>query len=324
MKNIHILSTDKPSRLHLNNSGLVLCDFNFGKNTINGQHIYITNDEEIKEGDIVKIPCGVGKVKELHWKIGNDKPSYIVEDLFVYKLRYGQKECELQVNSFKCEDVKKIILTTDQDLIKDGVQPIDDTFLEWFVKNPSCEEVEVETKDNWYMHTGSGKYWEDEPVRMKGLLNLGDYVYKIIIPQEEPNKTHYLDELPNMDKDVLAKMWESAMPKLKPKQERERGITITHIGKQETLIDFAKREANDNEKHSHIKLDYQDGIFYGILEGAKWQQERMYSEEEVKEIIKLSCEEGMLIQRTINDTVKIPYSRIKDFTIKMFEQFKKK
>ena len=32
----------------------------------------------------------------------------------------------------------------------------------------------------------------------------------------------------------------------------------------------------------------------------------------------------MLIQRTINDKVKIPYMRIKDFTIRMFEQFKKK
>jgi len=54
------------------------------------------------------------------------------------------------------------------------------------------------------------------------------------------------------------------------------------------------------------------------------QSERIYSEEEVKEIIKLSCEEGMLIQRTINDKVKIPYWRIKDFTIRIFEQFKKK
>ena len=61
-----------------------------------------------------------------------------------------------------------------------------------------------------------------------------------------------------------------------------------------------------------------------FIAGAKWQAERMYSEEEVKEIIKLSCEEGMLIQRTINDKVKIPYWRIKDFTIRMFEQFKNK
>jgi hypothetical protein len=34
-------------------------------------------------------------------------------------------------------------MTTDQDLIKDGVQGIDDEFLEWFVKNPSCESIEV-------------------------------------------------------------------------------------------------------------------------------------------------------------------------------------
>ena len=37
----------------------------------------------------------------------------------------------------------KIILTIDTDLIKDGVQETPDEFLEWFVKNPSCEEVDV-------------------------------------------------------------------------------------------------------------------------------------------------------------------------------------
>ena len=74
---------------------------------------------------------------------------------------------------------------------------------------------------------------------------------------------------------------------------------------------------NENEYCKH-------DITSAFNNGAKWQLERMYSEEEVKEIIKLSCEEGMLIQRTINDKVKIPYWRIKDFTIRMFEQFKKK
>ena len=37
----------------------------------------------------------------------------------------------------------KIILTTNKLLIKDGVQQIDDEFLEWFVKNSSCESVEI-------------------------------------------------------------------------------------------------------------------------------------------------------------------------------------
>jgi hypothetical protein len=40
----------------------------------------------------------------------------------------------------------KIILTTDPNLIKEGVQSIPDEFLEWFVKNPTTEYVDVEFK----------------------------------------------------------------------------------------------------------------------------------------------------------------------------------
>jgi hypothetical protein len=71
------------------------------------------------------------------------------------------------------DEFKKIILTTDQDLIKDGVQAIDDEFLEWFVKNPSCEEVEV------VMNLCFLK------VKIK---ESGIYGYKIIIPKEEPKQ----------------------------------------------------------------------------------------------------------------------------------------
>ena len=53
--------------------------------------------------------------------------------------------------------MKKIILTTDQDLIEDGVQAIDDEFLEWFVKNPSCERVRVGK-------FVSGKYFCTNPI----------------------------------------------------------------------------------------------------------------------------------------------------------------
>jgi hypothetical protein len=163
MKNIHLIPTDKPSRLAKHSSGsfhiVSYIAHKKGLYKMTNQHIYITNDEEIKEGD---------------W-------FYDLDTKYV-KVNQSWKNSNLDLNG------KKIILTTDPDLIKDGVQSIEDTFLEWFVKNPSCEFVEVEKKDNWYTHTGSGKYWEDEPVRMKRLLNLGDYEYKIIIPQEEPKK----------------------------------------------------------------------------------------------------------------------------------------
>ena len=93
------------------------------------------------------------------------------------------------------------------------------------------------------------------------------------------------------------------------------------LNKQETLEEAAEKFIKKQEYNS---LEIDDKMFEAIVFGAKWQQEKSYSKEEVREIIKLSCEEGMLIQRTINDKVKIPYTRIKDFTIKIFEQFKKK
>ena len=131
MKNIHVLSTNTTSKLFKDDFDKLFYSINIDQeqNHFIAQHIYITSDEEIKEGDVVKIPCGVGKVKELIWKFGNDNPSYIVEDIFIYKLRYGQKEGELQINSFRYEDVKKIILTTDQDLISNGIKQISDDML---------------------------------------------------------------------------------------------------------------------------------------------------------------------------------------------------
>ena len=120
MKNIHLLPTDKPSRLYLvkSNNKLDITSNNpeytenFGSGTQN-QHIYITSDEEIKEGID---QWYLDKVLNKPYNSGG--------------AQYSSKQ-----------DV--IILTTDVDLIKVGVQSIDDEFLEWFVKNQSCEEVEV-------------------------------------------------------------------------------------------------------------------------------------------------------------------------------------
>jgi hypothetical protein len=148
MKNIHVLPTDNTSRLHLGKSGLVLCDFVFDKSTINGQHIYITSDEEIKEDDWCIVDGGLGR-------IGIDKVQTTI--------RYSVQP-------------KKIILTTDQELIKDGVQAIDDEFLEWFVKNSNCEWVEV-LYDYFQVD-------QNNPV-LRGSTSLVKQ-HKIIIPQEEP------------------------------------------------------------------------------------------------------------------------------------------
>jgi hypothetical protein len=159
MKNVYLIPTDKPSRLHLGDSGLVLCDLNFGRNTINGQNIYITSDEEIKEGD---------------W--------YFLESVTTKNMVLKANESKISTNC------KKIILTTDQDLIKDGVQAIDDEFLQWFIQNQSCEEVEI--IKNYLSNNGQ---WKDVLLPSEWEIDT-KIKYKIIIPREEP-KQETLEEV---------------------------------------------------------------------------------------------------------------------------------
>jgi translation initiation factor 2 beta subunit (eIF-2beta)/eIF-5 len=155
-KNIWLLPTNEPSRLYFNNNDKNLQSCKVDKKStplkIN-QNIYITSDEEIKEGDWVFQEC----LNMPHRLIKADTENVkVLNDLN------------------KC---KKIILTTDQDLINDGVQPIPDEFLEWFVKNPSCERVE--TKQIF----GIGRVYS---------------AYEIIIPKEEP-KQETLEEAMSKD-----------------------------------------------------------------------------------------------------------------------------
>jgi hypothetical protein len=115
MKNIHVLPTDKPSRLFEDDLQLYYSkDKNRIGSIISNKHIYITSDEEIK------------RYREYYLDIDTNEVKTLFENMGIY-----------------LSNEKKIVLTTDQDLIKDGVEPIPDDFLEWFVKNPSCEEVEI-------------------------------------------------------------------------------------------------------------------------------------------------------------------------------------
>jgi hypothetical protein len=124
MKNIHLLPTDKPSRLLYFRTSkeltLYVYPTTFRAFERSTQNIYITSDEEIKEGDW----C-LSKLNEV--------------------VRFGK--------NFTSSLYKKIILTTDQDLIKDGVQAIDDEFLKWWIKNPSCDRIDfvlINDIEPWY------------------------------------------------------------------------------------------------------------------------------------------------------------------------------
>jgi hypothetical protein len=157
MKNIFVLPTDKPSRLCYvictEESTLTLFEDVMDKaSRFFPQHLYIISDEEIKEGNWVYNSLIVTFAPQIY-----QMPNHPI------KGEWWDEE-ELSTTT-------KIILSTDPQLIEDGIQAIDDEFLQWFVKNPSCENVEVEvdlSKHNGQFQT--------------------KYGWKIIIPQEEPKQ----------------------------------------------------------------------------------------------------------------------------------------
>jgi len=261
MKNIHILPTDK----QIKNVGDLVKDQygdihiftkndgkEYGKTTTK-LNIYITSDEEIKEGD---------------W-------FYSVRELIEKAV----------INYPKGEHFGKIILTTDQDLIKDGVQAIDDTFLEWFVKNPSCEEIEAKIVSTWW-NSGIKK----------------DY-YKIIIPKEEPcsfckgtgqtvssttiSGFKICDciiipqaELPSMVMHTEELSVNEILNKYGEVLTQDQIETLEKLSR-ETLEEAAERILFENTKNVEIRYrGGRDSVIKSMLDIAKWQQERMYSEEE--------------------------------------------
>jgi hypothetical protein len=255
MKNIHIIPTDKPSRLWTNNlrRRLELDEFPEQHPTNIAKHIYITNDEEIKEGD-------------WHFKITNNSVSnYKLDSINPNKGRY-----------------KKIILTTDQDLIADGVQTIDNTFLEWFVKNPSCEFIKIINNE-----TGNYREFDSAP----------NLLYKIIIPQEEPKKevTGVDDNRPKPNycyakeqgHGEIGCVFPSCHCGLPVKQEEPKqikcycGHTITCDCEPLEVSKEPKQEKDLAYWKENAEEDYMK-VPISVLRYITELEERMYSEEEVK------------------------------------------
>ena len=248
MKNIHLIPTDKPSRLAISeNKNLIftLSPISWLKNRnkdFYNQNIYITNLEEIKEGD---------------WYLNTLKDEVEkCEDIISQK--------NVNLSSW----LKKIILTTDQDLIKKDVQAIDDEFLEWFVKNPSCEVVEVEKNIGRYVdYTGN----IHSPIS-----------HKTIIPKEEP-KLRSFCEAPD-EKCTMNYCDENGCQNRKrvlvePKKETE---TL------EEAIDRISKEDGYDIEGGKV-ADFVDGM----VKGAKWQQQRSYSGEEVNKLLDRLLENNM-------------------------------
>lgn len=195
MKNIHVLPTDKPSRLYkndlTNSLGFVEIPFPNG-GFVSNQNIYITSDEEIKEGD---------------WFYNIKRPDTPINRRFI--------------STIIDENCKKIILTDHPTLVENGVQEIDDEFIEWFVKNPSCDFV-MTIPD------------------VRGLRDIfqptGKDLYKIIIPKEEPKQFKGRGMLHYSGKIIGGE----------PKQENTAEYIDRHIV--EAMVEVAKQKMYSEEE----------------------------------------------------------------------------
>ena len=272
MKNIHVLPTEKPSRLYLTTHEYIFEEgYSLPTDECENKNIYITSDEDIKEGD---------------WFITTDTNEIHKSDWIKFHFNNG----------------KKIILTTDQDLIKDGVQAIDDEFLEWFVKNASCEFVDV-IDDTFTVGEMS-----------KLPLGTRNHKYKIIIPQEEPKQETLEEKLDKIVSKEPSKFWKESDERFRLKETVEEAAEIEF-----PLVDTEWcRTGAAEEENLHLL-----GHRKSFIAGAKWQQEQdknKYSEEDVE----------IIIQKLMNDVHcgDLCYGdNVIDFKMsprQWFEQFKNK
>jgi len=234
MKNLFLLPTDKPSELYINMQG-ILSKSNSLLLRLKSRHIYITNSEEIKDGEYGICLNLVREGFKSHQA--------------VFKMDAEQRQAMEELGGQKKAEVLKIILTTDLDLIKDGVQAIDDEFLEWFVKNPSCEFTE------WSFQNIEGTYNEK--------TETWKYTYKTIVPKKNKKGTIceaikevidcQLNRINSLKKDMVLSLEKE--PKLKDFDERV-----------ENKVKQLKDGLNCNKKEEALHTsDNPEKILYKII-----------------------------------------------------------
>ena len=272
MKNIHVLPTENYKQDYTTQRGEVIKVVRLGQLILNKE----TNQLSVNKSTQWAASCDTDVLVPHHMyitssdkEVTKDEWWIDTKDNLVFKVTDEDilviKEDGLPQGFFK------IILTTDQDLIKDGLQPIGDKLLEWFIKNTGCETVEIDRDEREVGNHLGGVVTE-----------YGDY--KIIITEEEINMFTKGKKYIQQDGVVILagengtngivitdhkKMWGVGhySDEWNPK-----AFKLLEEPKQETLEEAAKRL---------IKLNRRDAFY----EDAKWQAERMYSEEEVIDLL---------------------------------------
>ena len=174
-----------------------------------------------------------------------EKSSYCIKECPMAGLNIDR--CDCQIFTVCSNKVGNIILTTNALLINDGIQAIDDEFLEWFVKNPNCD----------FVRTLKVPYFDES-----------GHSYVLIIPKEEEF------ELVSIGEETI----KLAIPMMQDKEDTKQE-TLEEAAERlypTTINSFTDSGFDTSETERLI-----------FKNGAKWQQEQiknMYSEEEVRKM----------------------------------------
>jgi hypothetical protein len=164
MKNIHVLPTDKPIRLGYIFDNLILNSKLLSPTLYKNQNIYITNDEEIREGD---------------WVLG-DFPDNPIGKVIS---KYGQEFTAQSLNGDKYGlaeyDSKKIILTTDDQLIQNGIYNLKSKTM----NNETKKDIKATIIMLIYIAVGiiSGYFLEKQNTDISGVLAICGFVIGICV-----------------------------------------------------------------------------------------------------------------------------------------------
>lgn len=276
MKNIHILPTDKPSRLYLDENKKLQYIPVVQHNYNSCVNIYITSDEEIKVGDWV-----------IH-EIFNKFPLKFERehDGAVLLSRIDIDTC----SRLSLKDCKKIVLTSDQELINLNIQEVPQIFLKWFIKNTTCEYVDVQKmlQKRW------GTEWYDLPNQIEGREPEGIYrnIYRIILPKEENIFLERGITIIDLSRQKLDGHHPDYTALLKPvgdeednnyqdslccfKMEYEAFRNLTKGAAEHWVFNINGGKWSNNDDTAGDNYD-------SFMAGAKWQEEKSYTEDHLRE-----------------------------------------
>ncbi len=156
MKNLFLLPTENKSNIVLlkENNRLYYHPMILSINpNIIPQYVYITTEEKFTENE------------------------YLTDGIEVIQATPKLVEAQGLVDR---REWKKIIITNDPELIENGVQKINQNFLNWLSENQSCEFVDIEFETLW-LNKRFGGTWQPFPDEF---ATKRKKEYKIITPKE--------------------------------------------------------------------------------------------------------------------------------------------